>query len=177
MATESYAADAARAMEAGPKRGGVVEQAVEHAVEQAVEHAAEQAAEHAAEQAVEQAQAAEQSQEIERARDFHFAVTWAGLFAHLEPAAAAGPLHRAEKSTRALALATIPVPAPPAEWREPDSGAAWEMVVPKMVRTGPRTFIPAEDGERRQDRHEERRQDRHAERRQDRHAERRQPPL
>jgi hypothetical protein len=32
-----------------------------------------------------------------------------------------------------------------AEQRAEDSNAAWEMVVPKMIRTGQRTFIPAED--------------------------------
>jgi hypothetical protein len=61
------------------------------------------------------------------------------------------PRHRPEKSARPQALAPVPVPAALAERRDQDSSAAWEMVVPKMVRTGPRTFIPAEDGERRQD--------------------------
>ena len=126
--------------------------------------AAENCAEEGARAAA--ADAGVQAQEIERPREFHFAVTWAGLFAPLEPAyldpmeAAAGPRPRSEERAPMLALAPL-VAAPPcaevAARGDPDSGAAWEMVVPKMVRTGPRTFVPAEDGERWQDQSAERR--------------------
>ncbi len=86
----------------------------------------------------------------EQARDFHFAVTWVTLFAHLDPIESIGPHHRQENPSPTLAL--VPTVAPPlaeqrvADQRAEDSNAAWEMVVPKMIRTGQRTFIPAEDG-------------------------------
>ena len=93
----------------------------------------------------------------ERARDFHFAVTWSVLSAHL------GSLHTAEQIfTRSAeiqkqttktdrlphaALAAIEK-RPPA----PESQPRWEMVVPKMDRTEmkrpaptPILLPPAED--------------------------------
>lgn len=79
----------------------------------------------------------------EQAREFHFAVTWITLFAHLDPILSAGPRPRVETASPSLAL--VPVPAsPPLSVQRPetDSSAAWEMVVPKMIRTGARTFIP-----------------------------------
>jgi hypothetical protein len=91
----------------------------------------------------------------EQARDFHFAVTWVGLFAHLDPIEAAGPRHRFENPSPSLALVPVVASALLLEQRvmeqraDQDSSSAWEMVVPKMIRTGPRTFIPAEDAERR----------------------------
>jgi len=92
----------------------------------------------------------------EQARDFHFAVTWVTLFAHLDPIEASGPRLRQENPSPTLALAPTSacpqlVASPPlaeqrvAEQRAGDSNAAWEMVVPKMIRTGQRTFIPADD--------------------------------
>jgi len=73
------------------------------------------------------------------ARNFHFAVTWATLFAQLDPVLSSGPRRRAEQSSR---LALVPVvPAPVAARRPRES---WEMVVPKMIRTGAGTFEPAE---------------------------------
>jgi hypothetical protein len=80
----------------------------------------------------------------EPARDFHFAVTWVTLFAHLDPIESAGPRPRVEIPSPALALVPV-VASPPArveQLPESDSSAAWEMVVPKMVRTGARTFVP-----------------------------------
>jgi hypothetical protein len=86
----------------------------------------------------------------DQARDFHFAVTWVTLFAHLDPIESTGPHLRQESPSPTLAL--VPTLACPplaeqraAEQRAEDSNAAWEMVVPKMIRTGQRTFIPAED--------------------------------
>jgi hypothetical protein len=82
---------------------------------------------------------------IEQARDFHFAVTWVTLFAHLDPIESTGPRPR-EEASPTLALVPVVVSPPLAERRAtPDANAAWEMVVPKMIRTGQRTFIPAEE--------------------------------
>lgn len=88
----------------------------------------------------------------EQARDFHFAVTWVTLFAHLDPIEAAGP--RVQTPPPTLALVPI-VAAPLVEQpvaRDPDPGwenAAWEMVVPKMVRSDSGDFFPAEREKRR----------------------------
>jgi len=77
-------------------------------------------------------------------RDFHFAVTWVTLFAHLDLVESTGPRTRPEAApTRAL----VPIVAgPPRDLPAPlEAGAAaWEMVVPKMIRTGTGTFSPAE---------------------------------
>lgn len=96
----------------------------------------------------------------EQAREFHFAVTWVGLFAHLDPIEATGPRPKVETSSPSLALVPVVVSSPLFEQRameqrpEQDSSAAWEMVVPKMIRTGARTFVPAEDPERRAEKRE-----------------------
>ncbi len=92
--------------------------------------------------------------EVEQPRNFHFAVTWATLFAHLDLIESSGPRPRAQP---APILDLVPVaPAPLVEpghresRRDPgrdfgrDSGAAWEMVVPKMIRTGPGQFTPVD---------------------------------
>jgi hypothetical protein len=81
-------------------------------------------------------------------RDFHFAVTWVTLFAHLDPIEAAGPWRPAVVQSRenpSTALALVPVVAPPPQ--QEVFHAAWEMVVPKMVRTGAGDFAPANSGE------------------------------
>jgi hypothetical protein len=79
----------------------------------------------------------------EQARDFHFAVTWVTLFAHLDPVQSTGPRPRVENPSPTQALVPVVVSAPLMEQRtDRDSSAAWEMVVPKMIRTGARTFIP-----------------------------------
>ena len=85
----------------------------------------------------------------EQPRDFHFAVTWVTLFAHLDPIEATCLRHRPENPSPSLALVPIVASAPLVEqpWDQ-DSSDAWEMVVPKMIRTGTRTFIPAEGAER-----------------------------
>ena len=82
----------------------------------------------------------------EQARDFHFAVTWVTLFAHLDPIESTGPRTRVEIPSPTLALVPVVVSPPLAEQlASQDSNTAWEMVVPKMIRTDQRTFIPAKD--------------------------------
>jgi hypothetical protein len=101
----------------------------------------------------------------EQPRDFHFAVTWVTLFAHLDPIEAAGPWRRVQNPSPTRAL--VPVAAPPlaeqnskavcenagrenAGWENPGrENAAWEMVVPKMVRSDSGDFYPAEREKRR----------------------------
>ncbi len=89
-------------------------------------------------------------QALVQARDFHFAVTWVTLFAHLNPIEATGPRTRVEIPAPSLALVPVVVSAPLVEQRaDQDSRAGseittWEMVVPKMIRSGQRTFQPAE---------------------------------
>src|SRR5580692_1034672 len=79
-------------------------------------------------------------QAVEQARDFHFAVTWVTLFAHLDPIEAAGPRRKVEVPSPTLAL--VPVASAPLMEQRTEQRAgqrpqeAWEMVVPKMVRTG-----------------------------------------
>jgi hypothetical protein len=82
-------------------------------------------------------------QSVEQARDFHFAVTWVTLFAHLDLIEAAGPRRRVETPAPTLALVPV-VAAPLTEQRaEQRSHAAWEMVVPKMIRSDDGNFAPA----------------------------------
>lgn len=91
------------------------------------------------------------AQTTEQPRDFHFAVTWVTLFAHLDLVPANGPWRRSEAPSPTLAL--VPVVAspliidPPAHHDSNASlgAAAWEMVVPKMIRSGTGDFTPAED--------------------------------
>src|SRR5580658_6417073 len=85
----------------------------------------------------------------EQARSFHFAVTWVTLFAHLDPIEASGPHTRVEHPAPSLALVPVVVSAPLMEQRTTEQfTASWEMVVPKMIRTSARTFLPAESPER-----------------------------
>lgn len=88
----------------------------------------------------------------EQPREFHFAVTWVTLFAHLDLIETTGrSSHTAVSASQAL----IPVVASPPLSAIPSSAdlgagfgaAAWEMVVPKMIRTGTGTFTPAEGDE------------------------------
>jgi hypothetical protein len=81
---------------------------------------------------------------LDRARAFHFAVTWVTLFKHLNPIESAGPRPRVEIPSPGMALVPV-VASPPARVEQPpdsESSAAWEMVVPKMIRTEARTFVP-----------------------------------
>jgi hypothetical protein len=90
---------------------------------------------------------AEQASEEPRA--FHFAVTWATLFEHLDLIESSGPKQKTEAApTRALvpvlasglvAPAMIEPPAP-----IPGS-AAWEMVVPRMARSRSGDFTPIKE--------------------------------
>ncbi len=78
-------------------------------------------------------------------RDFHFAVTWVTLFTHLDLIESTGPRSRIENPSPSMALVPVVASAPLMEQRTThDSNAAWEMVVPKMIRTGPRTFVPVD---------------------------------
>jgi hypothetical protein len=88
------------------------------------------------------------AQATEQPRDFHFAVTWVTLFAHLDLVPANGPWRRCETPSPTLAL--VPVVASPLIIEPPahhDSNAAWEMVVPKMIRTGSGDFTPVKSSE------------------------------
>jgi hypothetical protein len=80
----------------------------------------------------------------EQARDFHFAVTWVTLFDHLSLIESTGPRRRVESPAPTRALTPV-VASPIVKQRAvEDSSAAWEMVVPKMIRTDSGTFTPAE---------------------------------
>ena len=88
--------------------------------------------------------------EVEQHRDFRFAVTWVTLFAHLDLMESSGPRQRPQP---APVLDLVPVaPAPLVEpgYRDAgrDAGAGWEMVVPKMIRTGPGQFTRVDDAKR-----------------------------
>jgi len=77
-------------------------------------------------------------------RDFHFAVTWVTLFAHLDLVESTGP-RRIPQPAATRALVPVLAAAPRDLPAQMETGAAaWEMVVPKMVRTGSGTFTPAE---------------------------------
>jgi hypothetical protein len=90
-----------------------------------------------------------QVQAAGQTRDFHFAVTWVTLFAHLDLIEATGPRPRMENPSPSMALIPVVTSSPLMEQRTTqDSNAAWEMVVPKMIRTGPRTFVPVDDKQR-----------------------------
>lgn len=88
-----------------------------------------------------------------RPRDFHFAVTWVTLFAHLDLIESTGPR---PWETVSPALALVPVVVAPAPLMEQaarydsnaaSENAAWEMVVPKMIRTGSGEFTPVKGSE------------------------------
>jgi hypothetical protein len=83
--------------------------------------------------------------ELEQPREFHFAVTWVTLFAHLDLIPSNGPWRGPQAPSPTLAL--VPVAAAPVIIQPPafhDSSAGWEMVVPKMIRTDDGDFAPAE---------------------------------
>jgi hypothetical protein len=98
--------------------------------------------------AVENPGSIQPTQTLEEPRDFHFAVTWVTLFAHLDLVPANGPWRPRETPSQTLALVPVvasPLTIEPAAYH--DSSAAWEMVVPKMIRSGSGTFTPAENSE------------------------------
>jgi hypothetical protein len=80
----------------------------------------------------------------EQPRSFSFAVTWDSLTAQLHPREITSPSRAARNAPSALTVVTqveLPLAAPPPA----ASNGRWEMVVPKMVRTGPRTFARADE--------------------------------
>lgn len=89
--------------------------------------------------------------ESELPRDFHFAVTWVTLFAHLDLIQSMGPRTASPEPhpQPVPVLDLVPVVAAPLVEPAPrDPGAGWEMVVPKMIRTGPGQFTPVDRPER-----------------------------
>lgn len=85
----------------------------------------------------------------EQPRDFSFAVTWSTLIANLEPIQVADPAFmRVEAPLSVATFAPAGVPALvsvehpiPTRVPERESGARWEMVVPKMVRATARGSV------------------------------------
>ena len=78
----------------------------------------------------------------EQPRCFHFTVTWSSLTAQLQLRKATGRTYAKPSQSQALAPATRSIPAV-ARIPEPELSGRWEMVVPKMVRTGPKSFASA----------------------------------
>jgi hypothetical protein len=80
----------------------------------------------------------------EQPRSFSFAVTWDSLTAQLQPREITSHSRAARSAPSGLTVVTpveLPLGAPPPAV----SNGRWEMVVPKMVRTGPRTFARADE--------------------------------
>jgi hypothetical protein len=75
----------------------------------------------------------------EQPRCFHFTVIWSSLTAGLQPRETAGRSYAKAPQSQALVPAARSVPAA-ARTPQPESSGRWEMVVPKMVRTGPKSF-------------------------------------
>jgi hypothetical protein len=78
----------------------------------------------------------------EQPRCFHFTVTWSSLTAHLQLRETTGRTYAKPSQSQALTSATRSIPAV-ARIPEPELSGRWEMVVPKMVRTGPKSFASA----------------------------------
>lgn len=91
----------------------------------------------------------------EHPREFHFAVTWVTLFAHLDLIESKGRFTYVAPSASQALIPVVATPLP--EIARPDPGAgfgaaawdtpAWEMTVPKMIRTGTGAFTPAQESE------------------------------
>ncbi len=79
------------------------------------------------------------SRRTEEPKCFHFAITWSSLTSQLLLSEASNRNHSVNVRSSELAPAKQTVPLL-AQTPEPESNARWEMVVPKMVRTGRRTF-------------------------------------
>jgi len=84
--------------------------------------------------------------EVEQPRDFHFAVTWVTLFAHLDLIESSGPQPRPKPNPILDLVPVVSAPLVEPVYRDPgrQPGATWEMVVPKMIRTGPGQFTPVD---------------------------------
>jgi hypothetical protein len=97
---------------------------------------------------------ADGGQGTEQPRDFHFAVTWVALFNYLDPIRSTGPRPRLETQSTAVALVPVVMPLPVVQERMPplsnegNSSDGWEMVVPRMIRTGTGVFAHPESPNR-----------------------------
>ena len=80
----------------------------------------------------------------EQPRDFSFAVTWDSLTAQLQPREILSQARAARSAPGALTV-VAPVELPLTATPPVASTGRWEMVVPKMVRTGPRSFARADE--------------------------------
>jgi hypothetical protein len=78
----------------------------------------------------------------EQPRCFHFTITWSSLTAQLQLRETTRHDCAKPPQSQALALAARGIPAA-AHKPEPEVSGRWEMVVPKMVRTGPKSFASA----------------------------------
>jgi hypothetical protein len=74
----------------------------------------------------------------EQPRCFHFAITWSSLTAGLQLRETVGRTYAKPPQSQALVPAARSTPAAP-RTPQPESSGRWEMVVPKMVRTGPKS--------------------------------------
>jgi len=78
----------------------------------------------------------------EQPRCFHFTITWSSLTAQLQLRETTGRTYAEPRQSQALAPVARGIPAV-AHKPEPEVSGRWEMVVPKMVRTGPKSFTSA----------------------------------
>src|SRR5258705_4365108 len=78
----------------------------------------------------------------EQPRCFQFTITWSSLTAQLQLRETTGRTYAEPRQSQALALAARSIPAV-AHKPVPEVSGRWEMVVPEMVRTGPKSFVSA----------------------------------
>jgi hypothetical protein len=75
----------------------------------------------------------------EQPKCFHFTITWSSLTAELQLRETTGRTYAEPRQSQALAPVARGIPAV-AHKPEPEVSGRWEMVVPKMVRTGSKSF-------------------------------------
>jgi hypothetical protein len=78
----------------------------------------------------------------EQPRCFQFTITWSSLTAQLQLRETTGRTYAQRPQSQALVPAARSTPAA-ARTPQPESSGRWEMVVPKMVRTGTKSFASA----------------------------------